>query len=52
MTSTADGPPRPKEWEENFFERWPRLGQAVIEGTVHRRERLGGLLNYYYRKAA
>jgi hypothetical protein len=22
------------------------------EGEVHRRERLGGLLNYYYRKAA
>ena len=28
-------------------------GHAVIEGKVHRRERLGGLLNYYYyRKAA
>jgi len=22
------------------------------EGEVHRRERLGGLLNYYYREAA
>jgi hypothetical protein len=27
-------------------------GHAVIEGKVQRRERLGGLLNYYYRKAA
>ena len=25
---------------------------AGHEGKVHRRERLGGLLNYYYRKAA
>ena len=25
---------------------------AGAEGEVHRRERLGGLLNYYYRKAA
>jgi hypothetical protein len=25
---------------------------AGHEGEVHRRERLGGLLNYYYRKAA
>jgi putative transposase len=24
----------------------------VFEGKVHRRERLGGLLNYYYRQAA
>ena len=30
----------------------PDPGHAVIEGKVHRRERLGGLLNYYYRKAA
>ena len=30
----------------------PDPGHAVIEGRVHRRERLGGLLNYYYRKAA
>jgi hypothetical protein len=30
----------------------PDRGHAVIEGEVHRRERLGGLLNYYYRKAA
>jgi hypothetical protein len=29
----------------------PDPGPAVIEGQVHRRERLGGLLNYYYRKA-
>jgi hypothetical protein len=27
-------------------------GHAVIEGKVHRRERLGGLLNNCYRKAA
>jgi hypothetical protein len=27
MTSAADWPPRPKEWEENFFERWPRLSR-------------------------
>ena len=30
----------------------PDPGHAVMEGKVHRRERLGGLLNYYYRKAA
>jgi transposase InsO family protein len=30
----------------------PSPGHAVFEGRVHRRERLGGLLNYYYRKAA
>ena len=31
----------------------PEPGHAVMEGKVHRRERLGGLLNYYYyRKAA
>ena len=30
----------------------PDPGHAVIEGKVHRRERLGGLLNYCYRKAA
>jgi hypothetical protein len=30
----------------------PDPGHAVIEGKVHRREGLGGLLNYYYRKAA
>ena len=30
----------------------PDPGHAVIEGKVLRRERLGGLLNYYYRKAA
>ena len=30
----------------------PDPGHAVVEGKVHRRERLGGLLNYYYRKAA
>jgi hypothetical protein len=28
------------------------LGTRFIEGKVHRRERLGGLLNYAYRKAA
>jgi hypothetical protein len=27
-------------------------GHTVAEGEVQRRERLGGLLNYYYRKAA
>jgi hypothetical protein len=30
----------------------PDSGHAVVEGEVHRRERLGGLLNYYYHKAA
>ena len=30
----------------------PDPAHAVREGKVHRRERLGGLLNYYYRKAA
>ena len=30
----------------------PELLHAGGEGEVHRRERLGGLLNYYYRKAA
>jgi hypothetical protein len=29
----------------------PEPGLAVMEGKVHWRERLGGLLNYYYRKA-
>jgi hypothetical protein len=30
----------------------PDPGHAVIQSKLHRRERLGGLLNYYYRKAA
>jgi hypothetical protein len=30
----------------------PNPGHAVAEGKVYRRERLGGLLNYYYCKAA
>ena len=30
----------------------PEPEQAGAQGAVHRRERLGGLLNYYYRKAA
>jgi hypothetical protein len=30
----------------------PDPGYAVAEGNVERRERLGGLLNYYYREAA
>jgi hypothetical protein len=30
----------------------PNPGHAVVEGKVRRREHLGGLLNYYYRKAA
>jgi putative transposase len=30
----------------------PEPEHAAGEGEVHRRERLGGLLNYYYRKAA
>jgi hypothetical protein len=30
----------------------PDPGHTAIEGKMHRRERLGGLLNYYYRKAA
>jgi hypothetical protein len=31
---------------------WPDPRHAVAEGKVHRRERFGGLLNYYYREAA
>jgi len=30
----------------------PEPEHAGREGEVHRRERLGGLLTYYYRKAA
>ena len=30
----------------------PEPGHGGAQGEVHRRERLGGLLNYYYRKAA
>jgi putative transposase len=30
----------------------PEPEHAGGEGDLHRRERLGGLLNYYYRKAA
>ena len=30
----------------------PEPEHAGVEGAVHRRERLGKLLNYYYRKAA
>ena len=30
----------------------PEPEHAAGEGEVHRRERIGGLLNYYYRKAA
>ena len=30
----------------------PEPGHAGAQGEVHRRERLGGLPNYYYRKAA
>jgi hypothetical protein len=30
----------------------PEPEHASAQGEVHRRERLGGLLNYYYRKAA
>ena len=30
----------------------PEPEHAGCEGEVHRRDRLGGLLNYYYRKAA
>ena len=30
----------------------PEPEHAGAQGAVHRRERLGGLLNYYYRKAA
>ncbi len=30
----------------------PEFAIFPAEGSVHRRERLGGLLNYYYRKAA
>jgi putative transposase len=30
----------------------PEPEHTGAEGEVHRRERLGGLLNYYYRKAA
>ena len=37
-------------WEKALL--CPDSGHAVIGGKVQRRERLGGLLNYYYRKAA
>ena len=37
-------------WEKALL--CPDPGHAVIESQVQRRERLGGLLNYYYRKAA
>ena len=30
----------------------PEFAECPTEGSVHRRKRLGGLLNYYYRKAA
>jgi hypothetical protein len=30
----------------------PEPEHAGAEGEVHRRKRLGGLLNHYYRKAA
>jgi putative transposase len=30
----------------------PRTGHVGSVGSVHRRQRLGGLLNYYYRAAA
>jgi hypothetical protein len=30
----------------------PEPERAGAQGEVHRRERLGGLLNYYHRKAA
>jgi hypothetical protein len=30
----------------------PDLGRAANDGVVHRRPRLGGMLNYYHRAAA
>jgi hypothetical protein len=30
----------------------PEFAEFPAEGSVHRRKRLGGLLNYYYRDAA
>ena len=39
-----------QSWEKALL--CPDPGHAVIKGKVQRRERLGGLLNYYYRKAA
>ena len=30
----------------------PAETNEATEGVIHRRERLGGLLNYYYREAA
>ncbi|MBL9168806.1 MAG: transposase [Verrucomicrobiales bacterium] len=30
----------------------PEFAQFPAEGSLHRRKRLGGLLNYYYRQAA
>ena len=30
----------------------PEFAEFPTQGSVHRRKRLGGLLNYYYRKAA
>ena len=31
---------------------WPEFREFPADGLVHRRKRLGGLLNYYYRKVA
>ena len=31
---------------------WAKFLRTTTQAAVHRRERLGGLLNYYYRKAA
>ena len=30
----------------------PEVGEFPVNGTIRRRKRLGGLLNYYYREAA
>jgi hypothetical protein len=56
------GPPRQNDQFFGHYERnhqgldnvliCPESEHAGGEGEVHRRERLGGLLNYYYRNAA
>ena len=30
----------------------PIVDRAVLKGTIRKRERLGGMLSYYYREAA
>ncbi len=63
MTTPAGGPWRGKEYAEHYhLERnhhgleneliEDRSGTADMNSDVERHERLGGILNYYYRRAA